>query len=216
MAKLLSLRPIGKSARFRARFDDDTELVVDLDLRQRFGLHSAEPCELRQTTLEELRRESARIVAWDRAQAMLAVKSRSSVDLRRRLVGKGIAADDADNALERLSRTGLVDDARHARHFTRSRLQSGLGARRIAQELSRQGVATQLQGEVLSEALADDTIDAAASLERIAARRWNGLSRLAPDVRRRRFTAFLARRGHSHDTIRRLIARLEAADREAR
>ena len=67
------------------------------------------------------------------------------VELRRLLIKKGEPEADVDAAIERLRASGLLDDANFARQLTRSKaLGAGLARRRIAQELTKRGVAREV------------------------------------------------------------------------
>src|SRR5690348_8869448 len=89
-----------------------------------------------------LSRETSIVRTYDRALNMIALRARSSSDLRRQLIRKGEEAEYVDIAIERLLRTGFLDDASFAKQFTRTKVASaGLSRRRVQQELARRGVA---------------------------------------------------------------------------
>jgi regulatory protein len=206
MHTVTSVRPRGRQQRWTVHLDGEPWIVVDADLRTKYALHEGEP--VSPETRAQAMREAAQLAAHDRATRMLAARGRSARDLGRRLVGKGIGAAEAEKAVDRLRRVGLVDDARFAVHYARQKASAGHGRRRIAGELSRQGVDESHVRTALDDAFSDAGVDAEGQLWSVASRRWQGLARLEPQVRQRRLTAFLARRGHGMDAIRRVLQRL--------
>lgn len=206
MRRVTAIKPKGRTQRWTVFVDGKPFAVVDADLRVKHSLHADEP--ISDETCTQLKADAARLAAWDRASRMLATRGRAAKDLERRLVEKGTKGSDAREAVERLSRTGLVDDARFAATYARQKAWAGHGPRRIAMELSRQGVESSSIRSAVDEALADPSVDAADRLLTIAERRWKGLAKLDELTRKRRLTAFLARRGHGMDAIRTVLTRL--------
>jgi regulatory protein len=152
---------------------------------------------------------------YDRALDLLEARARGVEELRRLLVRKGEPPADVDDAIERLRASGLLDDASFARQLTRSKaLGAGLSRRRIQQELTRRGVARDIGAEAIDDVFADEGVDEAATLERVARKKLRTLARLDPEARRRRLYAFLARRGFEADEIARVLRGLGEPDAE--
>ncbi|MEJ7810862.1 MAG: regulatory protein RecX [Gemmatimonadaceae bacterium] len=158
-------------------------------------------------------RESRMLAAFDRALNMLALRGRSERDLRRRLVQKGETEEAADDAIARLAALGLLNDADFAKQFARSKvLGPGHSKRRLQQELFRAGVSREVADGAIAGALADDDVNEAEIIERVARKKLRTLARLDAATSRRRLYAFLARRGYDSAAIRDTIARLMSAD----
>lgn len=146
--------------------------------------------------------------AYDRALALLTDRGYAIRDLRRRLLDHGYAPTEVDTVIERLTATGLVDDAAYARALARSRLVGRrTGQRRIRQELVARGVERGVAEAVLAEVAMDEAVDEAATAERLARQRVTALGALEPATLRRRLYAYLARRGFAPDDIRRAVKR---------
>lgn len=79
----------------------------------------------------------------------LAQRERSTHDLRRLLIRKGLAPDDIDAALERLVAHGAVDDRRAAIGLTRRQMRLGRSVSRVRAELLAHGFERALVREVL-------------------------------------------------------------------
>jgi regulatory protein len=71
----------------------------------------------------------------------------STQEARERLQREGFPPEVASSAVRRAAECGLVDDARFADTYVRSKLTCGWGAQRIERELSRRGIdASALEG----------------------------------------------------------------------
>ena len=147
--------------------------------------------------------------AYDRALTLLEFRARSVMELRRKLKEKGIEKPIADRVIERLLDQKLLDDAEFARQFARNRvLGPGTSRLRIIQELGRKGVARDIAEEAVDALVETEGVDPAATVQRVAEKKWRALAKLDPMTRRRRLYAFLARRGFNPDEIREAIASL--------
>lgn len=206
MGAVTEIKAKGRTERFVVHVDGRPFATVDLDLRQKHDLHVG--TELDEAALARLAEDASKLGAWDRATRMLASRGRASEDLHRKLVQKGARREDAEAAVTRLSAAGLLDDGRFAGNYARSKTSAGHGARRIAFDLSRQGVDPKTAKGAIAEALADKTIDADGALERIVERKLRSLARYDEATRNRRLTSFLARRGHGMSDIRAVLERL--------
>jgi regulatory protein len=94
--------------------------------------------------------------ALDAALRALRHRDRSSSELRSRLAQQGYGADEREEAIGTLVRTGLADDARYAEARARALAGRGAGDLRIRHELGRAGIAE----EVVQQAL--DTLESEA------------------------------------------------------
>jgi regulatory protein len=137
---------------------------------------------------------------------MIALRARSAAELRRLLVRKGEPPEIIDVAIERLLRAGFLDDNSFARQFSRSKaLGAGLSRRRIQQELARRGVAREIAEAAIADVFAQEQLDDADTIDRVARKKLKTLARLDTQVQRRRLYAFLARRGYEIDDIARTV-----------
>lgn len=144
---------------------------------------------------------------YNRALDLLSARPYTVRELRRKLIQKEVAIADADQVIERLVAAGLLDDARYAASYARSRLLGpGASARRIRQELARKGVNAELAQDAIARVVADEQVDTNAVLERVARKKLSSMGDLDPVVSRRRLFAFLARRGYELEHIREVVA----------
>jgi regulatory protein len=145
--------------------------------------------------------QEQRALAQEKALRLLAVRERSSVELKQRLRQAGFGPDVIEAVLDRLRETGLQDDARFAeRYATEASIGRGYAGRRIRGELMRKGIGRDL-------AAVASTMDPDAEEERarsLAVQRASRMTGLAPEARARRLLGLLARRGYDPDVCRRV------------
>jgi regulatory protein len=147
---------------------------------------------------------------------MLEARSRGIVELRRLLLRKGEPEADVDEAIARLQRNGLLDDANYAHQFARSKaLGAGLSRRRLQQELTKRGVSRDVSETAIEAVFEEEGVDEEASIERVARKKLRTLSKVDDDTKRRRLYAFLARRGYDGDDIARVLRIVLVADLDA-
>ena len=119
--------------------------------------------------------------------------------------------DEIANAvLDRFTEAQLIDDAAFARAFVNSRISaSGKSRSVIARELKQKGVSAQDAESALSAIDAELEDQTAYS---VAKKRYQQLSTLDPEVRRRRLMGFLMRRGFSSQLTSRILRDLDQSE----
>jgi len=133
----------------------------------------------------------------------LAVRAKSRGELAAQLKRRGIPLDVATEVLDRLERSKLINDLDFARAWSKSRLSSKKISKRVlAQELRRKEVADDLIAIALDEISSDDEFEAALQL---GERKARSLQNYADDVRERRITSALARKGYNYGIISRVL-----------
>lgn len=202
-----------KEGRFVLQVDGSAGATVSLDIIER--LHLRVGTVVDEALARRLEEESGALAAYDRALNLLAFQSRSSRDLKRRLVQKGELEVNAEAAVARLVAAGLLDDAQYARQVARSKV-AGQGAsrRRLQQELFKRGVDREVADAAIGDVMSEEGVDEGEVVERFARKKLRSLDGLDSATRRRRLYAFLARRGYDGEAIRRAMSRvLDEAER---
>lgn len=95
------------------------------------------------TSCGDLRAATADItpdIARERALAIVGYRERSSSELRQALLDEGFERTVVDALVARFVELGLVDDARFAGMYARSRLSAGRGKRLVLRELVSKGI----------------------------------------------------------------------------
>lgn len=131
----------------------------------------------------------ARSCAHDRAERLIGRRDYPSGELARKLRDDGYPEPVVDAVVGRFVEVGVVDDARFASAFARSKALSGWGSARIARELERRGVSTDVIDVCLKEEL-DEVDERERALAAARSRRFTGKDPFAQAVR------FLCGRGY--------------------
>ena len=128
----------------------------------------------------------------------LSAAPRTRSELRTDLLRRGLAEDVADRVLDRFTEVGLIDDTAYAQLWVDSRQRTRGSARGVLrQELRAKGVSDD------DAALALDGIDEDAERSRaveLVQVKVRSMTRLEPDVRKRRLVSMLMRRGYRQGT----------------
>ena len=138
-----------------------------------------------------------------KALALLVRREHSRPELTRKLLARGVAAEEADAAVAKMAEAGWQDDVRFACSLARSRAVGGQGPLRIRAELASHGMdeaAIAAAFAALAEAGEDDWRGRARELAR---RRFGPELELLPV--RRKAADFLLRRGFDGDCVRAAI-----------
>ena len=156
------------------------------------------------------RTESERAI--DLAYKAVARRDLTVAELRARLERKHVSPEAIDDAVAELEDTGFLDDARYARQFAEDKRElDRWGSERIAQDLRRRGIATQLIDAAVSTHDRDSELRTALLLLR---QRYPHAPR--DDRERDRAWQMLVRRGYSPDLSYDAIRTWERTERERR
>ena len=145
----------------------------------------------------------------DVALRLLARRDLTTSQLRERLLRRKLPADEIERTLDRLTRAGLLDDARaafaHARRAVHVKLR---GRHRARRELEALGIDPPVAERAL--ALVFDEVDEAVVLERAVARRVRGPVRTRTELRR--LHQALVRQGFARDQVTAALLARAGAD----
>jgi regulatory protein len=167
--------------------------VPDDDLPE-IGLPAAEPSG--GDAGSSRRRRRPELTPGQRALGLLVRREHSRRELTRKLTARGVEAEEARAAVDRMTAEGWQDDARFAEQLVRSRANNGYGPLRIRAELGTHG----LDREAVAAAVAAWNGDWKENARDLVRRRFpGGFDDLAT---RRKAADFLIRRGFSADQVR--------------
>ena len=187
----------------------DGRFALSLDRELAAGIRPGDM--LTATRIADLERRDLEARAWNAALAFLAPRPRSEREVRGRLQRKGFAESTIERVIQRLERLRLLDDHAFARYWVEQRQTfRPRGARLLAAELRRHGVAGETVEEVLAETAADDSLEAACRAARPRAR---ALRHADEPTFLARLGQFLLRRGFEYETARAASRRLWAEQR---
>lgn len=135
---------------------------------------------------------------------------RSRKELETALAKRHIGPDVAKNVLDRFEEIGMVDDASYAELLIRSRCNTKRVSRSVLrQQLRQKGVDQEIIEEALLVVSDDDELRMATEL---VEKKLRSMSKLEPEVRKRRLFGLLARKGYNTSIALRVINDLEASD----
>ena len=146
--------------------------------------------------------------AYDYSLDLLSARPYTVRNLTRKMREKEFPPDDIAKAIERLQAAGLLDDRKFAAEYSRQKLTAGAAIRRVKQDLMRKGIDRRSIDEAVEKTLEDEPVDQAAAIEQIALRKLRTMGDLDDVTRRRRLTAFLARKGYEIDYIKKVVSRI--------
>ncbi len=156
-------------------------------------------------TPEKLEQRAKNVLLFQLSRSM-----KTRYQLANILKKREIPDDIANAVLDRFTEAQLIDDAAFARAFVNSRLAvSGKSRSVIARELKQKGVSAQDAQDALS--VIDSELEDQTAYS-VAKKRYQQLSSLDPEVRRRRLMGFLLRRGFSSSLTTRILRDLEQSE----
>ena len=173
-----------------------TTLGVVTDLRLFSGR------DLDEAALEDLRLESLRALARDRALAIVSQRQMSRRELGGKLRDKGVDEETAAWCVDWITEHGFIDEEAYAAAIARHYAAKGYGEGRVRQELMRRGIPRELFDDAFAAMPEGDE-----KLDRFIAARLRD-----PDDRDevRKLSAALYRRGYSGEEIREALRRHKA------
>jgi len=153
--------------------------------------------------------ELARGNAYRAGIRILTKRAKSGKELGRKLKEYGYEPAAIEWTVDRLTDLQVLDDTNYARMVVRNQLARKPAGRRLLEgKLREKGIETTIVNLVLDEALEDrDIVGDARKLAQSAARSIS--DRYEPEVRVRRITGRLARRGFDFDIIRKVVDELK-------
>lgn len=148
------------------------------------------------------RRQRPEPSAAQRALGLLVRREHSRRELERKLAARGVAEDEAAQAVARMSAEGWQDDTRFAVSLARTRAGAGYGPLRIRQELETHALEAGAVEAAFAALAKDGEDDWAGRARSLLERRYGPLDE-ADRVRRHKAAEYLLRRGFDVGTVRR-------------
>jgi regulatory protein len=199
----------GKITALKVQKRNTQRINVYLDGEFAFGLSRITAAwlrvgqELSAEKVASLLADDAHEVAYQQAVHFIDYRPRSSAEVRRNLEKHGMPEEVIASVLQRLERSGLLNDARFAELWVENRSDFRPRSRRaLTVELRQRGVDRQVIEEALED-LDEEGLAYQAALKQ--ARKLNGLE--APEFRRK-LAGFLARRGFSYEVIKPVVDKI--------
>lgn len=140
------------------------------------------------------------------ALRLLASTPKSRHQLSDRLMEKGFPQTVIQAVLDQLESQNILSDRRYAQDIaTRFTMVKPSGRQRIAFELKRKGISASIREEVLEQLDPEGEIQAA---REVAKAKWDRLSKLPEESRKKKVYDFVIRRGFDFQTVRMVVDEL--------
>jgi len=186
--------------RYYAKLENGESLKVNTALIADYSLFTGR--ELSDEELAELTRDVSRTQAKSRALRMVSSRAMSKREVSDRLREKGVAEEDAQEAVELLQRIGAVNDEEYAGMIVRHYGSKGYGLSKVKNELFHRGIPRELWEDALTQMPETGPI-----LDRMLANKLSGKTVDRKEIKK--ITDMLCRRGFSWDEIRMALARAD-------
>ena len=190
--------------RFSIFIDGEFALGLGIDVVIEFGLASG--MSIDPELLEQIKSREEIVTVVNAAMHLLAYRARATGELQTRLRQKKFSQPAIDAAIEKLKGWHYLDDEDFAKNWVEQQGTHRPRSRRVlAQDLRSKGI----DKEIVEETLAGVEIDEESDAIRASIRKWESWQGLPVDVRNRRLSGFLARRGYGYDVVRKVISHFE-------
>ena len=157
-----------------------------------------------ETQAAKLKAEDEREVTYQKALHFLSFRPRSSAEVHRNLIKRGVAEELVQETVERLQQAGLVNDQEFARAWVENRNAfRPRGRAMLKMELRRKGLSDETVQSVLEEQADEETLALEAARKYV--RRLAGLD--WPHFRQK-LGGFLTRRGFSYATLAPVVSKV--------
>src|SRR3990172_760150 len=162
---------------------------------------------LNEEKIADLKAEDAHEVAYQRALNLIVRRMRSGAKIQENLRRHGISEEIIASVVERLERSGMIDDKLFAQAWVENRSEFRPRSKRaLVYELRQRGIAE----DVIDQALTENMPDEAELAYQAALKYSRKLNRLEWLEFRRKLSGHLARRGFSYDIVIPVVDRVWA------
>lgn len=209
----------GRITAIKVQQRDNARVSIYIDEKFAFGLHMDIQLDHRlkagdlldEAKIATLLKEDEVRKAITAALNLISYRPRAAGELRGKLREKGYAPEAVDAAVARMQELRYLDDEAFAERWVESRQASRPRSERmLKRELAQKGVDKETIERTVEEAGVDEYGDALA----LGRKKFESVRHEERDVRYRRVSGFLGRRGYGYDIIRRVMETLEGTDDE--
>lgn len=199
MAKITQIKPQKNKKRINIYLDGKFAFPLDADNFLKAGLKIGQ--RLSEKEIKRLRDEDVKGKLYDKVLKFLSYRPRSEKEIRDYLEKKGGNTEVIKKITRKLKRQKLVDDAAFAAWWIEQRLTfRPRGKKALRMELTQKGINRELAEEVINQ-----MVDELALAEKVVQKKVKAYRKLELLEFREKMTAFLARRGFSWETIKKVL-----------
>lgn len=187
----------------------DNQFAFGLFLWTKEELGLKKGMEIDEGLLESIKSKDELQGAKSKAYQYLSFRQRTQRELEDYLLKKDFSRNTVETVIESLKEAGYVDDLDFARTFVRDKTSyKSFGPYRIINELVQKGISKELIDQALEEEYHEELDELVDMVEA----RYSSILHDKSDKRFRRIGGFLQRKGHSYDTIRKVLDRIDGKD----
>jgi regulatory protein len=187
----------------------DNQFAFGLFLWTKEELGLKKGMEIDESLLERIKSKDELQSAKAKAYEYLSYRQRTQKELEDYLLKKEFKKNTVDNVIELLREAGYVDDLDFARAYVRDKTTyKNFGPYRIRNELSQKGISK----ESVDTALHEEYHEEVQELVDLVKSKYSSILHDRSDKRFRRIGGFLQRKGHSYDTIKKVLDIIDGKD----
>ena len=206
MPLITQIKPQKNKSRFNVFIDGKFAFGLDAETLMKKGLKENQ--EISHEDIEELVKENEFQKLLDKALRFLSYRPRSEKEILDFLIRKQAGEETSKMVMARLNDLGMVDDKAFSAWWVEQRKTfRPKGERGLKAELIRKGVDKELIKEATSETVNEELL-ARESLKR----KMETFKKLPPEKYRQKVTSFLAYRGFSWETIKKILDNRNSED----
>lgn len=184
--------------------DGEFAFGIDYLIKEEFHLHKGKS--LDEETIQILKDKDNIKKAKNKAYNYLSYRQRTCKEMKKYLESKDFNNHTVENAISQLLSEGYLDDYKFAETFLleKSALK-GYGPYRIKYELLNKGIENNILESVIN--IYEEDID---KLTRLVLSKYKNIINEDKEVIYRKVGGFLQRKGHSYDTIKKIINKISS------
>lgn len=182
--------------------DDEFAFGLNEDVVFQFGLKKGDV--LTEKQISDILHAEEKKTAKERALNFLSYRDRSEKEMRTKLRQLGFEDGIIENTIDDLKRLKLIDDAKFATSFARSKLATKpMGAYLLRRELMQKGIENEVIEQTIENAYNEN--DQVEIAFRIAAQKLKNIKNLEETKKKKRVSDLLLRRGFNWDVVSQVL-----------
>ncbi|MDY0235144.1 MAG: RecX family transcriptional regulator [Gudongella sp.] len=186
--------------------DGDFAFGIDYSIKQEYDLYKGKS--LDEETIQLLKDKDDIKKAKNRAYNYLSYRQRTCAEMKKYLESKDFNNQTVENTISTLLVEGYLDDYKFAETFLLEKSSlKGYGPYRIKHELRNKGI-----NDNIIESILDIYEEDIEELTRLVLSKYKNILNEERDIIYRKVGGFLQRRGHSYDTIKKVLNKIFYGD----
>lgn len=187
----------------------DNEFAFGLFYSTKVELGLKKGLEIDETTIDEIKAKDELQNAKSKAYHYLSFRQRTQKEMEEYLTKKEFSQSTIQLVIKSLSESGYIEDLEFARTYVRDKTTfKNFGPYRIRNELSQKGISK----ELIDLALEEEYHEEIKELVDLVKTKYSSILQDDSQKRYRRIGGFLQRKGHSFETIKKVLDSIDGKD----